>query len=228
MVVGVAIPDPAYAMRLTQACDAAYPRCPAMNHGRLRWIAEEMDRRFGVKPSAQSINRWLHGENKPREKASAKLAEILEVDPVWLFLGVQGELTPRERKAQTAMVDGAVHIVHGLIQLDGGHPAIPDEDDARAKREHIDLYAVIKAANYAIHVALATESGGKWKFAFPANLDGVIVIGVIREGLSFRLIELTDSLVSDNSAKGVGRTHSVLLDDETVNANLLTGFSKRL
>jgi hypothetical protein len=88
-------------------------------------------------------------------------------------------MQPRERKIRNAVADGAVNVLAGIIQMNGGHPAFPDDGDARAKRDHIDLYAIIRGAQYAFHVSLAQREGKDLRFSVPTNYENSIIIGVV-------------------------------------------------
>lgn len=221
------IRDAAFARRLEQACDGS-PHCPPFNKGRLTWIADELGKSLGQKLSVQTVSRWMDGVSKPRHAKAIKLAQLLGVDSTWLYLGVEPELAPRERKVRNAMADGAVNVVAGLIQMDGGHPAFPEEGDARAAAAHIDLYAVIKGAQYAFHVTLGIREDGGWRFAVPADHEGIVVLGVVREGLSFHLVELTGEMIEANGTPTGARTINVSLDRRAIDANGLEGFTARL
>lgn len=186
----VVIRDAEFGRRLVSAIDN-HPHAPPPHKGRLRWFADEMDRRFGKRVSEEGVRKWIIGENKPRDSTMAQIAEMLRVDPAWLAMGLDANLRPRETKVRNAMASGAVNIVAGLIQMDGGYPAFPKEDDQRAKSEHLDLYAIIKGAQYSIHVALGQAEGEGVRFAVPVEADKLIVLGVVRdEGFKVRIFEL--------------------------------------
>lgn len=141
----------------------------------------------------------MHGESKPRQDKNGLLAKLLEVDPSWLFMGIDSDLGPRERKARNAMADGVVNVVAGLIQMDGGSPAFPADDDARATKDNVDLYAVIKGAQYVFHVALGNDDG---RFVVPTQHENVIVLGVRRKGFSFEIYELPPEVITEGQRRG--------------------------
>ncbi len=220
------IRDPEFAKRLGQACDANF-HCPELHKGRLTWLADQMGKRLKKAVSAQTCARWINGEAKPRRDKNDVLAELLGVDPIWLYLGVEQDITPRERKVRNALADGAVNLIAGLIQMDGGYPAFPEEKDARAQREHVDLYAVIKGANYAFHVALATPAAGNHEFKIPKDYENIVVLGVVRENFAFRIIELTEEMIlSKGTPKG--SVVSIILTDSEISEGEITGFNRRL
>lgn len=82
-----------------------------------------------------------------------KLAQILGADERWLSLGLSAQATPGGREARNAMAAGAINVVAGINQLDGGHPAFPADDDDRAEKEHVHLCAIVQGRQLAIHVA---------------------------------------------------------------------------
>ncbi|MEO5866457.1 MAG: helix-turn-helix transcriptional regulator [Sphingomonas sp.] len=226
IVSGKVIRDAAFALRLEQSCDAS-PHCPPMHRGRLTWIAEQLTKQFKEQVSVQTVARWMNGEAKPRQAKNVKLATLLNVDPVWLYMGVESDITPRERKVRNAMADGAVNVVAGLIQMDGGYPAFPEEKDTRAHREHVDLYAVIKGANYALHVALGKETDGGYSFSVPANHDHVVMLGAVRDGFAFRIVELTTDLMEAHGNTS-GRSMTIALSDDVMAKHQLSSFAQRL
>lgn len=222
-----AIRDPAFGKRMEQACDAN-PHCPAHHRGRLGWISEQLKLRFNEKISIETVRKWLAGEVKPGRGRHEYLAQILGVDPVWLFLGVDPEMAPRERKLRNSEADGAVNVVAGLIQMDGGHPAFPEPGDKRAESERIDLYAIIRGANYAFNVSLGYRNaeGSDWNFPAPLT-EATIVLGVVREGFAFRIVELTPEIVHGRGKSRVGSS-MVTLSDAEVSEMAIDGFTNRL
>lgn len=218
--------DPAFARRLEQACDANI-HCPPMHKGRLVWLAAEMSKRLKSKVTVQTCARWMNGEAKPRQAKNIKLAELLGVDSTWLYLGIEQDLTPRERRFRNATADGAVNLIAGLIQMDGGYPAFPEEKDTRAVREHIDLYAVIKGANYSFHVTVGTKQGNEWSFVVPVETESVVILGVVREGFAMRIIEITNEIIEAHGTSR-GRSMTVTMSEETLAEGQLKSFAQRL
>ena len=217
--------DAGYAERLKKACDAS-PHCPPAR-GRLTWISQQFLKRYDEKVSVESVRKWYAGIVKPMRDKNSKLATMLDVDDVWLYLGVNPDMSPRERKVRNAEVDGAVNVIAGFIQMDGGSPAFPEESDALAQRRHIDLYAVIKGASYSFHISLAHKHGDDWRFSLPNVPDMPIVLGVVRDGFSVDVIELTPELVETHGS-GTAAARSVTLTEAQVEAGMLTSFAKRL
>lgn len=218
------IRDPAFARRFEQAADL-HPHCPAKHHGRLGWVAEEMTKR-GHSVSNETVRKWFEGEAKPRPDKGEILAEIMQVDTAWLQMGIDASATPRERKVRNAMASGVVNLVAGMIQMDGGHPAFPEETDTRAQREHVDIYAIIRGANYALHITLGETEGRKARFVVPTGLgENVIVIGVIRDGLTFDLFEVTPEIIG---AHGDRKGGSIEVTVDGSKLRKINGFTARL
>ncbi len=190
------IRDAAFADRLNAACDGNM-HVPDKNFGRLSWVRRQLHERFATDVSMETVRKWFAGETKPRPAKMRQIAALLDVDEAWLAMGVSNDLTPRERKVRNALADGAVNLVAGMIQMGGGHPAFPEADDRKAERKGIDLYAIIRGANYQIHVASAREVGpGEYKFAIPAAFEELLVIGLVSKGaFTYELIELTPEII---------------------------------
>lgn len=217
--------DAAFGQRMEQAAEM-HPHCPAKGGGRLQWVVDELKKK-GFGATTEGVRMWFAGVQKPRGKKGEVLAEILQSDPAWLLMGLDPTITPRDRKVRNAMVDGAVNVVAGLIHMDGGHPAFPTENDARAQRERIDLYAVIRGASYALRVVLGDQDeDGVATFQVPVVPDeNVIVIGVIRDGMNFSLYELTPEVITEYGTRHSGVTEVMV---GAVELRKIEGFDQRL
>lgn len=212
------IREPEFAKRLTQACDA-HPHVPALHNGRLSWIKRELSKRFSEDVSVETVRKWFHGEAKPRPDKLGKLAQLLEVDTAWLSLGIDAQLDPRERKARNAVADGAVNVVAGLIQMDGGHPAFPEEDEGP-----VDLHAIIRGAKYDIHVAAGEADGKELRFAVAPVTDEVLVLGVVKTGFKIDIYEITPEVI----AKGRNRGGSVEVQVKASELRAVETFRNRI
>lgn len=182
---------PEFARRVTLACEGN-TKVPPLNFGRLGWFVKQFEDRFGEPVTVETIRKWFAGESRPRPNAMAGLAQILEVDEAWLAVGKTPEVSPKQQKVRNATAEGAVNLIVGLIQMAGGHPAFPAENDSLAQHDKIDFYAVIKGAQYRIHVALAQSFSDGLSFAIPVEaVEGAFVIGLLPTGeLTFKLYEL--------------------------------------
>lgn len=115
------------------------------------------------------------------------LAQILKADKAWLYAGTSSNITLKEARIRNAVADGSVNLVAGLVQMHGGHPAFPLESDEFAKKNKVDLYAIIKSVQYPFHIALFHEG----KATVPIEALGAFVLGVIPlSPTSFKLVEL--------------------------------------
>ncbi len=96
-------------------------------------------------------------------------------------------------------------MIAGFIATDGGHPAFPKDDDARAEETRIDLYAVIKGANYALHVVTAEQRGDYWGFMIPVECEDLIILGVKRTAaFSVGVLELDWPTITSTGKKEGG------------------------
>lgn len=189
---------PDFAQRMQIACDGN-PNVPLPNYGRLGWFSNEIERRFGAKVTIETVRKWFAGETLPRPKMLGYLAAVLEVDHAWLSVGTSPQISEKQKRVRNATADGAVNLVAGLIQICGGYPAFPEDKDARAESEKIDLYAVIKGAQYSFHIAMAEEVAAGHQFAIPFETVGhALVLGVVRVAeLAFRFFELDGDLIAE-------------------------------
>lgn len=228
---GAQILHPEFAARLAAVANTN-PAVPPSNYGRLGWFADEFAKR-GLDVSKEMIRKYFSGENRPRAERMSTLAEILQTDEAWLALGKSADIQAKRATLRNAQVSGVVNVVAGLIQMHGGSPAFPDDTDTKAVREHIDLYAIIRGAQYAIHVALGEPDATGYRFRLPPGLgDNTLVLGVIQTSpLCFDLLELDVEGIAAHAKRGKSST------DVVVNKDYLTGdyawrrvetFAKRL
>jgi len=224
MAKDVSATDAAFAARFLKASDQN-PHCPDKNFGRYGWIAQQLYAK-GITVSNESIRKWFHGESRPTIENVTALADILKVDLSWLQFGVDSQMAAKEQKARNAEADGSVNLIAGLIQSDGGAPAFPAADDLGALNDHVDLYAVIRGAKYAFHVVTGNRNGEKLVFNVPTNHENVVLIGVIREGFSVQVYELTEETVTKFGASRRGASFAVTAP--AAELKQITSFASRL
>lgn len=194
------IRDREFARRLEIACEGN-PHCPTDQYrGKQKWIYDNLQAQFGIKVSPEAVRRWFAGEMRPRPKTIAALARLLEVDLGWLTLGTKPDLMPRERRARNAVADGAVNLVAGIIQMNGGNVAFPEgaEDGA-------DLFAIINGRQYTIEVKLAFDlDESTMRFTVSKDAGRHTVVGVIKrgEGIGVQLVLLTPEVLEQVTPRG--------------------------
>lgn len=187
----------AFARRLNQACDD-HPNVPPFYSGRQSYVHK------ALKVSPEGTRKWFAGLTKPRPETMTRLARLLGVDEAWLSLGVTPPASLKERETRNAMAGGAVNIVAGFIQLDGGRVAFPRADDPQA--EHVDLYVIIRGMQFSIHVSLGLETeDGSIVFHLPVNYADYTNIGVVASGpLQCTFLHLTQNFASKCAAAKSG------------------------
>lgn len=207
------IRDAEFARRLNAACED-HPSIPDFGHGQQTFLHKSL----GVSPEA--VRKWCSGESRPRPKMMTRLAKLLGVDEAWLSLGIKPDGDPKERKARNAMADGAVNLVAGFIQMNGGHPAFPNDGDPRS--EYVDLYTIIRGKQYAIHVALGREMGdGSYRFTLPLQYTDCTIIGVVPTGpMRCAFIHMATDLITTHKRRKGGYAE---VDVERDGTNYVSG-----
>lgn len=222
------IPHPDFAQRMIEAC-GRNPDVPLPNYGRLGWFVEQMDTRFGVNITQETVRKWFAGESRPRQGSMVKLAALLEEDVAWLSLGATPGLSQKDQKVRNAAADGAVNVLAGLIQMDGGSPAFPTEDDARARDGLIDLYAIIRGAQYSLHVVTAVRGEDSWTVSIPFGVSDSIVIAVLPIGdLKCEFVEMPWDQVELEGKRKAGAYEVVLPCDYASKWKQIKTFAERL
>lgn len=189
--------DSTFSQRLSQACDDS-PVIPEYGKGRQVAIAKRLS------VTQEAVRKWFAGESVPRPDKMRDLAEYLEVDESWLALGLKPEIPRNERRRHRSALDGAVHLVAGLIMLEGGHCAFPSDKDPHAGR--VDVYAIMRGTQMSIHVCLAREvSEGHYELIIPREHSDLRCIGVINVELGkYHFIELSESLIEKHKQRKAG------------------------
>lgn len=215
----------AFAERVNLAAENN-PNFPPKYQGQYKQVVVDMGKR-GQQVTLESVRKWFNGETLPTTDKMALLADVLGVDYAWLSGGDTEKKAAQARRTQSAQASASANILAGVIALDGGHPAFPQEDDPRIEREGVDLYAVIRGVNYAFQIAAGEVVDGDLVFRVPANRGTVIVIGVLRRpGNTFEFYELdAETLVSGNRYSQ-GMSEIVLPDDQSIRR--IETFSQRI
>lgn len=187
----------AFVKRLVQACDES-SYIPPPHKGRQQYIAEKL----GVAPEA--VSKWFKAVSMPRPDKIERLAELLQVDQSWLTFGISPEMDRNERKAHAREIDGAVHLVLGMIILAGGHCGMPSARDPRAS--YVDFYVTMRGSVYPIHVSLAREvSRDHFEVLLPKEYTDVRSIAVIPAGAGkFHFIDMPLVMVDEHKVRKTG------------------------
>ena len=164
--------DAGFAHRLRKAIEGV-EAIPEFGQGQQTWIRD----RLGV--SAEAVRKWFMGEARPRPAMMRQLAELLDADEAWLSLGIAPDVTPKERRARNATAEGAVNVLVGLTQLNGGAVAFPGPNDPRAA--YVDFYSIIRGVQRAFHVSLAQElPDGRYRFNLPIEHTDCELVGAVQ------------------------------------------------
>lgn len=161
-------------------------------HGRQKWLRERIESRFNTKVSPEAVRKWFGGEARPRPKLMSQIANVLEVDEAWLSLGLKPDSTPAEKQRHSVTTTGAANLVAGMIQMNGGHIAFPDDANG-----NVDIYAIIGGKQHSLLVRTAKEHNGQLKVIVPTGHERSVVMLVLREApTSFSVVRLMPELIN--------------------------------
>ncbi len=220
---GYTLRHPEFARRMEEACDG-HPSVPQLNHGRLTWFRDNLAEK-GIDVRVETIRRWFGGFSYPRKDAMMALAQILQVDPGWLSAGSrQSEaVNAATLRKHVAVTSAALNIVAGFMQLDGAHPAFPQEGDREADSQKTNLYAIIRGIKHSFHVALLNSDE---QFEVPVTAEGNYVLGVVPSGrFAVRIFELDWETIHQKSAR---KNASYMVDLVATDWREIESFSERL
>lgn len=187
-----------FVARLSQACEES-SNVPPPHKGRQQFLAKELE----VAPEA--VSKWFKAISMPRPEKLEKLAHVLQVDRSWLAFGIAPELDRTERKAHGRELDGAVHLVMGMIMLAGGHCGTPSPTDSRAS--YVDFYATMRGSVYPIHISLGRKVlNDEYELVVPKEYADVRCIGVISVGSGkYDFLDLPTALITEHKARKTGQ-----------------------
>lgn len=98
--------------------------------------------------SQEAVRNWLLGKARPRPNLMSGLAELLEVDPGWLAMGLNPTGTPEAKAALEQALDGATYYVFGMLSMLGLRPAFSDlegTDIVIMRGNRLEYIAVVPA-----------------------------------------------------------------------------------
>ena len=134
-----------FAQRLQLACERC-ARCPTeMIRGKQKWLYDELMNKFGTRVSPEATRKWFAGETSPRQKTVKQIASILGVDFAWLAVGTEPNMDEKQKRHHNLKVSGAVNLLVGIIQLNGGGAAF-------SKDNSNEITAIIDATLFTIEV----------------------------------------------------------------------------
>lgn len=186
-----------FSHRLRQICDSS-AIVPEYGHGRQVFFANRL------KVTQEAVRKWFTGEATPRPEKMRQLAMLLEVDEAWLALGIEPELSRREKRAYQGRTEGAIYMLFGMFAMAGGNCAFPTPTDPRAG--YVDFYVILHGAQLSIHVAVARSlSDGVYEIIAPNEYKDVRCLGVIPlGGLRTHVIDLPTKLIDEHKQRKAG------------------------
>lgn len=186
-----------FVARLKQACDES-TLVPQVGQGRQQFIAQRM----GLAPEA--VSKWFKAIAMPRPDKIHLLAELLECDESWLSFGITPEMDRGERMVRGRELDGASHLVIGMISLAGGHCGAPSKTDPR--NTYVDFYATMRGSVYPMHVSLGKEiSRDHYEIMVPKEYRDVRGISVMPAGPGkFHFLDLPLPMIEEHKVRKAG------------------------
>ncbi len=184
-----------FAYRLEVALEG-HPHAPATPHGRQSWLRRTLRDQTGRDVSPNTVHKWCRGTARPRADAMRDLARVLNVDEVWLSMGVKPSAATTVSDENVAAARAATLLVAGLIESAGGRVTFPAPDDSV-----VSLYANVGDSSLGI-VAVAPQSpGDNPVFIVPEPAEDNVVVGVVMQSPAngyagtalIELLDLTDA-----------------------------------
>lgn len=181
--------------RLQRAASSS-PLVPEYGHGQQVYLAKAV----GV--SQEAVRKWFAGESQPRKPAMEALAKLLNVEHVWLSLGVEHSETNKFRDVARRQDAGLYALTAYLITCGGAVAFAKDDKDGW------DITCVLNAEVHKFKsVAVVVESNEGSKVELTPRDDVISVAAVQCPDWVFNWAFL------DVSEFGIG-SHAVKWDGE--------------
>lgn len=158
-----------FAKRLATACEN-HPLAPPF-HGRQVWLARRLEEQYAIKVSRESVRKWFAGESVPRRGVLSAIANALDVDEVWLSLGVVPDLTPTEKRKHDATVNGGINLVAGFMQLSGSQISFPESDN-----DTFDIFSIVKGKRRTFVVRLIKKENITSEIVIPFSDKNELIV----------------------------------------------------
>lgn len=190
-----------FAKRLNSLCDKPGGMVPPLNKGRLIWIKDQLESRFGIEIGKETVRKWLSGSTIPSHETLIALAQIFDVDEGWLTFGSKSGVDPSKRNTKMLHENGAITVVAGLLQLSGYFCAFPDETD---KNKSVDLYGFKNQRNHKIVARQMLPASGKYRIEIPNDYKGMAIIGMLYEDFeTLELVKIPENVIDQHgTARG--------------------------
>lgn len=162
---------PELAKRIEQAINrsTAIPN----GHGQYANISRKFQRRYGEKVSIEHVRNWVKGYHEPQANRRAHLAEILEVDPQWLFGTSAVPVRPTRAGSET--------LIGPMLQAGGWKVRYADTTD-------YDLDAELGGRAYKIECKTSKRlDDGRYVVTMPKNADDVVVLSTMIDPMTATL-----------------------------------------
>lgn len=141
--------------RLLEACKDS-PDIPDYGKG----LQVQLAKMMGV--SQEAVRKWLSGDTRPKHEMCRKLANVLNVNYVWLELGTTEDEIAKVRKVARRQ-DAGVHAYISYLMESNFNVAFPSSDDDLA-----DIHAVGRGVHISARVYSGTLNRGTYTVKFPA------------------------------------------------------------
>lgn len=191
------IRDAEFSKRLELACER-HPDCPTDEYrGKQKWLRDELVRKFGkdFETSAEGVRKWFSGEARPRPKMMKAIANVFGEDEGWLSLGLNPEMTPREKKKRGHTAEGGALILAGTIQIAGGYTTFPSTGNTH----YPDIIAIIDGEAVEIDAPLSKlVDKQSHLFTIKKGYDSRVIVGVVPTNFGAIFINLSNAAIRQN------------------------------
>ena len=179
--------------RLVDACNKS-TLIPEYNHGQQVTLSKLMS------VSQEAVRKWMAGETRPRPNAVKKLAEILDVEYIWLNMGSDQEQISSYREVSKKQ-DASLYAFVSFVFEAGGTVAFNRDSNDTSDVTVINDGVIRK---YSVYPAVSkTEKGQEFKLTAQSN--GVVSVCACKyedADVCYDFIEVPEAIAAEHAKKG--------------------------
>lgn len=161
-----------FAHRFNEAV-RGHPLAPATTFGMQSWLRGKLEKETGLEVSPNTMSKWFNGGATPRADNIRKIAQVLQVDEVWLSLGRRPVENRKDAATGVGNTRGPVLALAGLLEMRGARVSFQENPESP-----VDLQVSTPEGGVEIVVVTPRESDGVLTFVIPEPVGDARIVSV--------------------------------------------------
>ncbi len=164
-----------FSYRLNQSV-AGHPLAPPTSFGIQSWLRKKLLTETRLDVSVNTVSKWFNGQSLPRADSIRKIAQVLQVDEMWLSIGLNPVARSEEKRRENVNARAAVMVLAGVLEMGGGRVTFADDPDGS-----VDLHVNLDGKSFSAVVVSPKRSADAWSYMIPEPVGAARVLSVSTE-----------------------------------------------